>query len=79
MHKEDALAQTKEYKGNDTADSKDQKASKPYLALIPLLMLVGGVVLESSTQEVAVTLPILWKSWVQVIVILPCSGEVYYP
>ena len=48
MHKEDALAQTKEYKGNDTR-FKDQKASKPYLALIPLLMLVGGVVLESST------------------------------
>ena len=44
MHKEDALAQTKEYKGSDTADSKDQKASKPYLALIPLHMLVGGVV-----------------------------------
>ncbi|MEC7268367.1 MAG: Na+/H+ antiporter NhaC family protein, partial [Bacteroidota bacterium] len=44
MHKEDALAQTKESKESDTVDSKDQKASKPYLALIPLLMLVGGVV-----------------------------------
>lgn len=44
MHREDALAQAKESKENDATDAKDQTASKPYLALIPLIMLVGGVV-----------------------------------
>ena len=70
MHKEDALAQTKEYKGSDTVDSKDQKASKPFMALIPLLMLVGGVVfgiIFTGSQGEAIH---LWRLWEQAIVIL---------
>ena len=78
MHMEDALAQTKEFKGSDTVDSKDHKASKPYLALIPLLMLVGGVVFgiiyTGSRSEASNLMEVV----VQVMVILPCSGEVYY-
>ena len=44
MHREDALALRHDNKGEKQHLEKEPEASKPFMALIPLLVLVGGVV-----------------------------------
>ena len=44
MHREDALALSNETKSKKQHLEKEPEASKPFMALIPLLVLVGGVV-----------------------------------